>query len=137
MLTACLRHTSSMSRSVVRDASRCVTRDMSRCVTVESSRTISHRSQVAIERESRARHTLHMDRLSTTDSLPALAMSVEDIAARCALGRSYVYAQIRNGSLPARRAGARLVVLQRDAEAWLEGLPSASSCAIFMKGSRQ
>ena len=78
-----------------------------------------------------------MDELSTSDSLPPLAMSVEDIAARSTLGRSFIYQQIRNGSLPARRAGARLVVLQRDAEAWLEGLPGASSCAMFLKGNRQ
>ncbi len=88
-------------------------------------------------RESRLFHMLRMAELSTSDSLPQLAMSVEDIAARSTLGRSFIYAQIRNGSLPARRAGARLVVLQRDAEAWLEGLPGASSCAIFMKGSHR
>lgn len=71
-------------------------------------------------------HKERMDRLSTSDSPPALAMSVEDIATRSALGRSFLYQEIKAGRLRARRAGTRLVVLVADAEAWLETLPDAN-----------
>lgn len=83
-------------------------------------------------------HTFHMDDLSTEmPPPPPLAWSVETLAARSALGRSFLYQEIKAGRLRARRAGTRLVVLAADAESWLASLPSASSCAIFMKGSRQ
>lgn len=68
---------------------------------------------------------------------PPLAWSVETLAARSALGRSFLYQEIKAGRLRARRAGTRLVVLAADAESWLASLPSACSSTFILRGRPQ
>lgn len=79
-----------------------------------------------------------MDDLSTEmPPPPPLAWSVEELASRSTLGRSFLYQEIKAGRLRARRAGTRLVVLAADAESWLASLPSASACSFMLRGRPQ
>ena len=57
---------------------------------------------------------------------PLLAYAVDDLAHKSAVSRSTIYALVRRGALPARRIGAKIVVLKADAETWLQTLPLAT-----------
>lgn len=59
------------------------------------------------------------------DANTYLASSVEQFCDRTGLGRSFVFAEIRAGKLPARKAGRRLLILERDAETYLAALPAS------------
>jgi excisionase family DNA binding protein len=52
-----------------------------------------------------------------------LAFSVAEAAVHADLCRDYVYTAIRDGSLRARKAGRRTLILRADLEAFLEELP--------------
>ena len=52
-----------------------------------------------------------------------IGMSIEDLVAASGLGRTSIYAQIREGRLVARKCGKRTIILSSDAEAWLKNLP--------------
>ncbi len=56
-----------------------------------------------------------------------LSLSVEALAARSGLKRSFLYLEIKSGRLPARKAGKRLLVLADDARRYLEQLPQAAA----------
>lgn len=44
---------------------------------------------------------------------------------RYAVGRTKAFVLIKDGSLPFRKIGRKLVILENDAEAWAAKLPSA------------
>lgn len=53
-----------------------------------------------------------------------LAVSIEEAARRAGVGRGYLYQQITQGRLRARKAGRRTLVTLADLAAWLEQLPT-------------
>lgn len=55
------------------------------------------------------------------DTLP-LAYSVADAARALGIGRTQLYAEIREGRLRAIKRGRRTLIRRRDAEAWLDRL---------------
>lgn len=52
-----------------------------------------------------------------------LAFSVADLPAVTGLGRSSIAKIIASGALPARKVGARTLILREDVEAFLRSLP--------------
>lgn len=50
------------------------------------------------------------------------AMSIRDFAKAHGIGRSTVYAELKDGRLQARKVGSRTVILKEDADRWLAGL---------------
>ncbi len=59
-----------------------------------------------------------------TETIAGLAVSIEEAARRAGVGRGYLYQQIGQGHLRARKAGRRTLVALTDLAAWLEALPS-------------
>ena len=57
------------------------------------------------------------------------AMSVRDVAAFLNSGKSTVWKLIKELRLPAKRLGARTLILRSDAEKFLQELPPARSAA--------
>ncbi len=53
-----------------------------------------------------------------------LAFSITDVCEVTALGRTTIYAAIKDGALVARKHGRRTVVLADDLSAFLRGLPA-------------
>ena len=58
-----------------------------------------------------------------TDANEKLGLTIDDLVAAIGLGRTSIYAQIRDGRLVARKCGRRTIILPSDAKAWLQGLP--------------
>lgn len=54
-----------------------------------------------------------------------LAYCVNEIPAYVPVGRTKIFAAIRDGHLVARKLGHRTLVLDEDLRAWLAGLPAA------------
>jgi excisionase family DNA binding protein len=52
-----------------------------------------------------------------------IAYSVAEAAVHADVCRDYIYTAIRNGSLRARKAGRRTLILRADLETFLEELP--------------
>jgi hypothetical protein len=52
-----------------------------------------------------------------------LALSVQDVVVLSGLGRTLVFAAIKNGHLVARKCGRRTIVLRPDLHRWLNSLP--------------
>ena len=50
-------------------------------------------------------------------------MTIDDLVEASGLGRTSIYAQIRDGHLVAKKCGRRTIILPSDAEAWLKNLP--------------
>ncbi|WP_376988126.1 DNA-binding protein [Bosea sp. R86505] len=53
----------------------------------------------------------------------SFASRIEDLAAQGPLGRTHIFSLIKEGKLPARKAGRATFILRKDWEAFLEGLP--------------
>jgi excisionase family DNA binding protein len=53
-----------------------------------------------------------------------MAFSVDEAAQQANVGRDKIYAAIRDGSLPARKAGRRTLIRRCDLEAYLSNLPT-------------
>lgn len=54
----------------------------------------------------------------------ALAVSIEEAARLAGVGRGYLYQQISQGRLRARKAGRRTLIALADLAAWVEALPT-------------
>ena len=50
------------------------------------------------------------------------ALSVEQAAERISCGRTYLYELIAKGRLPAKKLGKRTLILEKDVDAFLNGL---------------
>lgn len=59
----------------------------------------------------------------------AAAMSVREAASFFSAGESTIWKLIREEKLPAKRLGARTIILRSDAEQFLKALPSARHAA--------
>jgi excisionase family DNA binding protein len=57
------------------------------------------------------------------------AFSPDEFARRNGLGRTFVYKEIREGRLDARKAGRRRIITRRAERAWQDSLPSANPSA--------
>ena len=55
------------------------------------------------------------------------ALSVADVARVSGLGRTFVYSALADGTLRARKAGRRTIVMRADLRAFLDGLPAYKS----------
>lgn len=55
----------------------------------------------------------------------AISFDILTAAKFCGIGRSSIYAAIRDGRLKARKLGHKTLLLRRDLEAFVEGLPVA------------
>ena len=53
-----------------------------------------------------------------------LAFSPDEAAHRAGVGRTLIFSEIKHGRLPARKAGARTLITERDLSAWLDALPT-------------
>jgi excisionase family DNA binding protein len=51
------------------------------------------------------------------------AMSIDQFCQRYEIGRTTAYAEIKEGRLRARKCGKRTVIVDDDAEDWLQQLP--------------
>jgi excisionase family DNA binding protein len=64
------------------------------------------------------------------NSIPRLAFTPVELAMSAGVGRTRVFEAIRNGELPARKAGARTTLIDiEDAKAWIKSLPVRQSAA--------
>lgn len=52
------------------------------------------------------------------------AYAIADLPEIVSLGRSYIYEEIRNGSLRTVKAGRRTLVLSEDLKRWVNSLPN-------------
>ena len=57
------------------------------------------------------------------------AMTVLEFLSWARISRTTFYKEVSEGRIPLKKVGKRSLVLVRDAEAWLEGLPSTSDGA--------
>jgi hypothetical protein len=62
-------------------------------------------------------------------SLHPLSYSLTGAAAATSLSESVIDAAIRAGTLPVRHHGNRVLILSRDLERWLAGLPTGRPAA--------
>jgi excisionase family DNA binding protein len=53
------------------------------------------------------------------------AWSVEELSRSYGLSRGYWWNEIRRGTLPSKRFGRRVLILQKDLDAYLEALEAA------------
>jgi excisionase family DNA binding protein len=60
---------------------------------------------------------------AATENAELRAFRIAEVCARTGLGRTKVYAAIKEGSLKARKCGRTTVVLADDLRAWLTALP--------------
>lgn len=58
-----------------------------------------------------------------------LAHSIPEVCELTGFGRTFVYSEIRDGHLKARKAGGRTVVLDPDLKGYLTNLPSLKNVA--------
>lgn len=58
-----------------------------------------------------------------------LSYTIDQAAAVTGMGRSALYVALRDGRLPGRKAGRRVVVLKRDLERFLFALPPSKTAA--------
>ena len=56
-----------------------------------------------------------------------LAYTVKQATTALGIGRTLIYAEIRDGRLHARKIGRRTVILREDLRNWLEAQPAARS----------
>ena len=56
-------------------------------------------------------------------TFPALAYSIDGYSEISGLGRSFLYEEIRNGNLEARKAGRRTIILHDEGQRYLKSLP--------------
>jgi hypothetical protein len=54
-------------------------------------------------------------------------MSVADFCAWASIGRTKLYSEAKSGRIKLRKLGAKTVILRRDADAWLNSLPTAAA----------
>lgn len=64
-----------------------------------------------------------------TPALPKLSFSLSGAAAATSLSESVIDAAIRAGTLPVKHHGNRTLILARDLERWLAGLPAGRPAA--------
>jgi excisionase family DNA binding protein len=65
-----------------------------------------------------------------TTNTTALAVCVEEAARRTGVGRGYLYQQISQGRLRARKAGRRTLIALTDLAAWVEALPTLAAKGV-------
>jgi excisionase family DNA binding protein len=58
---------------------------------------------------------------------PRIGYSIKEAASVSGLGRTTLYAAVRQRELRVVKRGARTIVLDRDLRRWLEGLPASSA----------
>ena len=58
---------------------------------------------------------------------PKIGYSVKEAADASGLGRTTIYAAVRQGELRMVKKGARSIILDRDLRRWLEGLPPTNA----------
>jgi excisionase family DNA binding protein len=51
------------------------------------------------------------------------AQAIADFCKRYAVGRTFVYQEIKEGRLSAKKAGSRTLISTEDADAWFSSLP--------------
>jgi len=61
---------------------------------------------------------------TATDDADLKAFRITEVCRRTGLGRTTVYAAIKDGSLRARKCGRTTIVLADDLRAWLTALPA-------------
>jgi len=57
-------------------------------------------------------------------SQPAVAFTIPEVCAAIRMSRSFVYRLIADGALPAKKIGARTLILSEDLNAFLKSLPA-------------
>lgn len=55
------------------------------------------------------------------------AMTVDQFCKWGCIGRTKLYAEVKDGRITLRKIGAKTVILRSDAEAWLSSLPTAAA----------
>jgi excisionase family DNA binding protein len=55
-----------------------------------------------------------------------LALSIREACASANVGRTTIYAAIKDGSLAARKIGRRTIILNDDLRLWLETMPAVT-----------
>ena len=57
------------------------------------------------------------------------AFSADEFAKRCGIGRTKIFAEIKEGRLIARKVGQRTLITADEGRAWLHSLPKAGDQA--------
>lgn len=55
-----------------------------------------------------------------------LALSIDEAMVLTGIGRTKLFALIRDGAIPARKIGTRTIILRSELEAWLHTLPTVN-----------
>jgi len=64
------------------------------------------------------------------ETTPGGAMTVAEFCASYNIGRTFLYQQIKEGRLAARKAGTRTLIERAEAERWLRSLPAMESQVV-------
>jgi excisionase family DNA binding protein len=59
--------------------------------------------------------------------LDKIAFSPEEAAQRTSVGRTFIFAEIKNGNLPALKAGGRTLITDEALRNWLASLPARAT----------
>jgi excisionase family DNA binding protein len=54
------------------------------------------------------------------------AMTVSEFCNWARIGRTKLYAEVKDGRITLRKIGSKTIILRSDAEAWLRALPAAA-----------
>lgn len=68
-----------------------------------------------------------MRKRTPSTELPRLGLSPDEFAATSGVGRTKIFAAIKDGSLIARKLGSRTIILTEDGKAFLRALPRVAA----------
>lgn len=58
-----------------------------------------------------------------------ISMTIDDAVAYCGIGRTKLYALIKQGKLTSRKSGRRTLILTEELDAYVRALPSSKTAA--------
>jgi len=70
--------------------------------------------------------------MRTNNPPDSLAYSIDDFSRAFRIGRTLIYALIKQGKLTARKVNGRTIITADDAERWLDSLPTAGACTLSL-----
>jgi hypothetical protein len=71
-----------------------------------------------------------MPHLDNDDYAPIGALTISGFCRVYNVGRTFVYSEIAEGRLEARKAGSRTIILKAEADRWAASLPTLRASAL-------